>query len=92
MTDEPGVIRFTVSVAQIKTMADGGLRFVLDAPESDIDTAAALMRVKQAGGVLEIAAVAVYQELTDIDNETEKDATGGALELDKRRTDLRHHQ
>ena len=58
------VLRFTVSIAQIKTMADGGLRFAFDAPETAVDIAAALMRVKQAGGVLEIAAVAVIPEPT----------------------------
>ena len=56
---EPNIIHFTVSIAQIKTMADGGLRFAFDAPESAIEAAAALMKVKQAGGVLEIAALPV---------------------------------
>jgi hypothetical protein len=87
-----GVLRFTVSIAQIKTMADGGLRFAFDAPETAVDIAAALMRVKQAGGVLEIAAVAVVPKLTGLDNETEKGPEGSPAELDKRRTDLRHHQ
>jgi hypothetical protein len=90
MSDD--VLRFTVSIAQIKTMADGGLRFAFDAPETAVDIAAALMRVKQAGGVLEIAAVAVIPKLTEVDNETEKDPTGSPAELDKRRTDLRRHQ
>jgi hypothetical protein len=57
MTDE--VIRFTASVAQVRTMADGGLRLVLDLPENAIDTAAAMMQVKQGGGLLEIAAVSI---------------------------------
>ena len=60
MTD-PAIIRFTVSVAQVKTMADGGLRFSFDAPETAIEAAAELMRVKQAGGVLEVAAVAIIK-------------------------------
>ena len=55
------VIRFAVSVAQIKTMADGGLRFAFDAPETAIEAATELMRVKQAGGILEIAAIAIIK-------------------------------
>ena len=62
MSDEPKVIRFTVSVAQVKTMADGGLRFVFDAPETAIEAATKLMQAKQAGAVLEIAAVAIKND------------------------------
>lgn len=58
----PDVIRFTASVAQVKTLADGGLRIALDLPEQAVDVAAELMRVRQAGGVLEIAAVIVKAE------------------------------
>lgn len=54
-----GIIKFTAQVSKVQTMADGGLRVILDFQETAIDTAAALMRVKQAGGVLEIAAVAI---------------------------------
>ena len=53
------VIRFTASVAQVRTMADGGLRVMLDFDESAIGAATALMQVKQGCGVLEIAAVPV---------------------------------
>jgi hypothetical protein len=59
---EPEVIRFTVSVAQVKTLADGGLRFAFDAPESAIDAATKLMQAKQAGAVLEIAAVVIKND------------------------------
>jgi hypothetical protein len=58
MTDED-VIRFKAQVIQVRTLADGGLRFVLDVDETEIETASKLMRVKQAGGVLEVAAVAI---------------------------------
>jgi hypothetical protein len=61
MTDED-VIRFKVTVNQVRTLADGGLRYTFDAPESDIITATKLMQAKQAGAVLEIAAVAVKAE------------------------------
>jgi hypothetical protein len=59
MTDP---IRFQATVAQVKTMADGGIRLVLDLPETAIDTAAAMMKVRQGGGLLEIAAVAIEIE------------------------------
>lgn len=56
MTD---VIHFSASVAQVRTMADGGIRITLDLAETAIETAAAIMQVRQGGGVLEIAAVPV---------------------------------
>ena len=60
MTDE--VIRFTATVAQVKTMADGGLRISLDLPETAIETATEMMKAKQAGALLECACVAVIAE------------------------------
>ena len=59
MTD---ALRFTASVAQVKTLADGGIRLALDLPETAIDIAAAMMKAKQAGAFLEIAAVMVETE------------------------------
>jgi hypothetical protein len=60
MTDD--ALRFSATVAQVKTMADGGLRLVLDLPETAIDIAAAMMQAKQAGAVLEIAAVFIVKQ------------------------------
>ena len=40
-------------------MVDGGLRVVLDFDASAIQAATDLLKVKQAGGVLEIAAVPI---------------------------------
>ena len=57
-------IHFTASVAQVKTMADGGLRLVLDLPETAIDIATAMMQAKQAGAVLECAALAIIPNMT----------------------------
>lgn len=51
------VIRFQAQVSQVKTLADGGLRVVLDLPETALKQIGQLLEVKQAGGVLEIAAV-----------------------------------
>ena len=59
MTD---TLRFTASVAQVKTLADGGIRVALDLSETSIDIAAALMQVKQAGAVLECAVIPVLAE------------------------------
>ena len=55
-------IRFSASVSQVRTLADGGIRLVLDLPETAIDTATAMMQAKQAGAVLECAVVPVLQE------------------------------
>ena len=56
------VIRFQAQVSQVKTMADGGIRLVLDLPESAIDTATKMMQVRQSGSYLEVAAVPVKKE------------------------------
>jgi hypothetical protein len=53
------VIRFTAQISQIRTLADGGLRAVLDFDETNIEAATALMQAKQAGAVLEVAAVPI---------------------------------
>jgi hypothetical protein len=52
------VIRFMAAVAKVQTLSDGGLRFTLDVSETEIDAAQKLMQAKQAGAVLEVAAVA----------------------------------
>lgn len=58
--NKENVIKFTAQVSQVKTLADGGLRVVLDLPEKAIKQVSALMEVKQAGAILEIVAVPVY--------------------------------
>jgi len=62
---DKNVIRFTAEVAKVSTLADGGIRLVLDLPESAIDTAKKMMEVRQAGAILEIAAVPVEYGKTD---------------------------
>lgn len=59
MTD---VIRFTAQVSKVQTLADGGLRVILDLPEGAIDTATQMMQVKLAGAVLEIAAIPIKND------------------------------
>lgn len=45
-------IAFPASVAQVKTMADGSLRFTFDVPETAIMQAAQLMECKRWGVML----------------------------------------
>jgi hypothetical protein len=63
--DNENINRFTAQVARVQTMADGGLRVVLDFSEVDIKQAGELMQAKKNGAVLEIAAVAVLPERID---------------------------
>jgi hypothetical protein len=65
MSKKPVIIQFTASISQVRTMADGGLRVILDFDEGAIQAASDLMKVKQAGGLLEIAAVAIIQKLPE---------------------------
>lgn len=60
--NQDSVIRFSAQVSKITTLADGGIRFVLDVSESEIEAAKMLMQAKQAGAVLEIAAVPTKKE------------------------------
>jgi hypothetical protein len=47
-------ITFPAQVARVQTLADGGLRFTFDAPESAILAAAELMTAKRFGKVLTV--------------------------------------
>ena len=58
------VIEFVASVAKVQTMADGGLRFIFDAPETAVMQAAQLMECKRFGAVLHITARPAKQETT----------------------------
>jgi len=51
MTDP---ITFYASVQKVQTLADGGLRFTFDAPESAIMPAAELMACKRMGVVVDV--------------------------------------
>lgn len=59
MSKPKDAICFQAQVAQVKTMADGGIRITLDLSETAIDTAKSMMEARQAGAILEIAAVAI---------------------------------
>ena len=49
MTENNDKQSVTVAVAKVVTMADNGLRFVFDAPETAIEAAAWLMIAKREG-------------------------------------------
>lgn len=60
--NEKDVIKFKAQISKVTTMADGGLRVVLDMSETEIEVAKKMMQAKQAGAILEVAAIAVVYE------------------------------
>lgn len=54
-------IEFVAQVARVQTLADGGLRFTLDASESAVMQAAELMTCKRFGVVLKVTCEALEQ-------------------------------
>lgn len=56
------VIRFSAQVSKVTTLADGGLRIVFDLAETEIEVAKQMMQVKQAGAILEVAAVPIEEK------------------------------
>ena len=63
MSDE--AIRFQAQVSKVTTLADGGIRLVLDLAETEIEVAKQMMQVRQRGAVLEVAAVPVTAKATN---------------------------
>ena len=63
MSDE--AIRFQAQVSKVTTLADGGIRLVLDLAETEIEVAKQMMQAKQQGAILEIAAVPVKAKPMD---------------------------
>ena len=60
--NEKDVIKFKAQISKVTTMADGGLRVILDMSETEIEVAKKMMQAKQAGAILEVAAIAVVYE------------------------------
>ena len=77
----PDAIRFVAQVAKVSTLADGGIRVTLDLPETAIGAATQLMQVRQGGGLLEIAAVAVLQSVTNGETEIRQRATSSPIDM-----------
>jgi hypothetical protein len=55
-------IQFGATIYKVQTLVDGGIRVTLDLPETAIAQATKLMQARQAGAVLEVAAVAIEPE------------------------------
>ena len=53
------MLTFPAEVAQVRTLADGGLRVVLDLPENEVKAAAILMECKREGIPLKVTVQAV---------------------------------
>lgn len=60
---EDDIIKFRAQVSQVRTLADGGLRVVLDLPENALKQVSQLLEVKQGGAILEVVAVPVVGEV-----------------------------
>jgi hypothetical protein len=73
MGKKPLEICFIVSVSQVKTMADGGIRYVFDGSERDVDAAASMMAIKCAGNALELTARVIPKETEDNNAEETED-------------------
>lgn len=59
MTKADAVIKFSAQVSKVTTLVDNGWSVTLHGSEKDIETAYLMMKCKQSGGLLEIAAIAV---------------------------------
>ncbi|HMN12573.1 MAG TPA: hypothetical protein PKD55_09645 [Bellilinea sp.] len=81
-------IEFQATVARVKTMADGGLRFEFDVPESATMQAAQLMECKRWGAVLQITG----EILRDFEDEAKKGAEGESAGVGRRRFANRRDQ
>ena len=61
MSDSPAIV-FSASVNQVRTLADGGLRIILDLPEDAIPQMAMLAECKRNGIYLKVSCEAVDNE------------------------------
>ena len=68
----PDPITFYASVQKVQTLADGGLRFTFDAPESAIMPAAELMACKRMGVVVDVVVTVRASDERDSPNESRK--------------------
>jgi hypothetical protein len=65
MSDDDSYVEFVAAIAQVRTMADGGLRFTFDTDECEIVAAAWLMDCKRSG-------VAVTLKISVLQNSQEQ--------------------
>lgn len=57
--NENEAITFTAEVAQVKTLADHGLRIVLDIPDNAVDVVSKMIEIRQTGAFLECVCLAI---------------------------------
>jgi hypothetical protein len=62
----PDAIRFQAQIFKVQTLVDGGIRVTLDMAETEINAAMKLIQARQAGALLEVAAVAVEPDKKQI--------------------------
>ena len=62
MADDIEPILFKAQIIKVQTTVDGAIRLTLDLPETAIDVATKMMQAKQAGAILEIAAVPIEKQ------------------------------
>lgn len=91
MNIEP--IKATFEIIRVQTMADGAVRIVFEASEDRTDLLKAFADVKRGGGLIEAVMLAVQVEsLTELDDETEKEAERDSSNMGSRRTTNRRDQ
>jgi hypothetical protein len=79
-----GTIRFQATAAQVKTMADGGIRIALDLSESETETAKALMDCRRSKAILEVAILPIIPKEEEEDAEETEDGAGGSARKTRR--------
>jgi hypothetical protein len=55
-----GLIKFDADIAEVKTMADGGIRIVLDLSEDETETARQLMDCKRQDVILKVVILPIH--------------------------------
>lgn len=55
-------IKFWAEIIRVQTMADGAIRLVLEAPETETMLLAQMAECRRRGAILEIEAIAKVQE------------------------------
>jgi hypothetical protein len=70
---QDGTIQFKATAAQVKTMADGGIRIALDLSESETETAKALMDCRRSKAILEVAILPIIMQDEDTNAEETED-------------------
>jgi hypothetical protein len=74
-------ITTTVTVAKVQTMADGGLRFIFDAPETETLQAAQFMECKRWGVVGKLTFEALEKEPEAEENEPEQQRSARKIHI-----------